>query len=152
MTFYREYGCLKSLFPFYTRRQTLAGRPAGLFFSTSTQNGGQETTALSTLKQPFVICENSVFDSLMYRLAISAALTQLTHHGMVYVPVGYTTPHMVNMNEIKGGSPYGAGTIAGGDGSRQVSEVEMAIAKHQGNLFAQFVKDLYKGRPLPSSK
>jgi NAD(P)H dehydrogenase (quinone) len=72
--------------------------------------------------------------------------TQLTHHGMVFVPIGYTSPEMTNMNEIKGGSPYGAGSLAGNDGSRQVSAVEYSIAKHQGSLFATFVRDLYKGR------
>lgn len=62
------------------------------------------------------------------------------------MPIGYTTPNMVNMNEIKGGSPYGAGTLSGPDGSRQVSAVEYDIAKHQGALFARFVRDLYKGK------
>lgn len=78
----------------------------------------------------------------------TATLTVLSHHGMVFVPMGYTTPEMVNMSEIRGGSAYGSGTFAGPDGSRQVSSIEKAIAKHQGSQFAKFVKELYAGRQL----
>jgi NAD(P)H dehydrogenase (quinone) len=99
----------------------LAGKPASFFFSTGTQAGGQETTALTSV-------------------------TQLVHHGMVYVPLGYTTPLLFSDDGIRGGSPYGAGTIAGGDGSRQPSEKELAIAEHQGGYFAKFASDLKKGR------
>ncbi|XAR53712.1 NAD(P)H dehydrogenase (quinone) [Bertholletia excelsa] len=74
------------------RTQGLAGKPAGIFFSTGSQGGGQETTALT-------------------------AITQLTHHGMIFVPIGYTFgAGMFEMEQLKGGSPYGAGTYAG-DGS-----------------------------------
>jgi NAD(P)H dehydrogenase (quinone) len=70
------------------REQSLAGKPAGVFFSTGTQGGGQETTPLT-------------------------AVTQLTHHGMVFVPVGYTFgAKMFDMEKVQGGSPYGAGTFA----------------------------------------
>ena len=95
----------------------LVGKPAGLFFSTGTQGGGQETTALT-----FV--------------------TQLTHHGMVFVPLGYATPKLFNMDEVHGGSPYGAGTIAGGDGSRQPSEHEKKVAVHHGEHFGKIVAKL----------
>ncbi|KAM3366637.1 hypothetical protein ACQJBY_015804 [Aegilops geniculata] len=62
--------------------QSLAGKPADVFFATGTQGGGQETTALT-------------------------AVTQLTHHGMLFVPVGYTHgAGMFGMDEVKGGSPY----------------------------------------------
>ncbi|GFP83940.1 probable NAD(P)H dehydrogenase (quinone) fqr1-like 1 [Phtheirospermum japonicum] len=65
------------------RTQALAGKPAGIFCSTGTQGGGQETTALT-------------------------AITQLTHHGMIFVPIGYTFgAGMSEMEKIKGGSPYG---------------------------------------------
>eukprot|EP01102_Stenamoeba_stenopodia_P003590 TRINITY_DN13775_c0_g1_i1.p1 TRINITY_DN13775_c0_g1~~TRINITY_DN13775_c0_g1_i1.p1 ORF type:complete len:207 (+),score=61.08 TRINITY_DN13775_c0_g1_i1:86-706(+) len=104
----------------------LAGKPAGFFFSTATQNGGQETTALTSV-------------------------TQLAHHGMVFVPIGYTTPLLFSDDAIRGGSPYGAGTLAGGDGSRQPSEKELAIAEHQGEYFAKFVDALQKGRQQQSS-
>ncbi|KAG8365426.1 hypothetical protein BUALT_Bualt18G0103700 [Buddleja alternifolia] len=81
------------------RTQALAGKPAGIFYSTGSQGGGQETTPLT-------------------------AITQLTHHGMIFVPIRYTFgAGMFEMEQIKGGSPYGAGTYAG-DGSRQ--------AFHQG--------------------
>jgi NAD(P)H dehydrogenase (quinone) len=65
----------------------LVGKPAGIFFSTGTQGGGQETTALTWI-------------------------TQFVHHGMIYVPMGYTNTSMFNMSEIHGGSPYGPGTFA----------------------------------------
>ncbi|VAH70297.1 unnamed protein product [Triticum turgidum subsp. durum] len=98
--------------------QSLSGKPAGVFFATGTQGGGQETTALT-------------------------AVTQLTHHGMLFVPVGYTHgAGMFAMDEVKGGSPYGAGTFAGADGSRVPSDAELALAAHQGKYFAGTVKKL----------
>ncbi|KAL8549749.1 hypothetical protein ACS0TY_008547 [Phlomoides rotata] len=95
--------------------QKLAGKPAGFFVSTGTQGGGQETTAWT-------------------------AITQLAHHGMLFVPIGYTFGvGMFKMDSIRGGSPYGAGVFAG-DGSRQPSETELALAEHQGNYMAAIVK------------
>ncbi|KAG0564838.1 hypothetical protein KC19_8G144200 [Ceratodon purpureus] len=95
--------------------QALAGKPAGIFVSTGTQNGGQETTALTTV-------------------------TQLTHHGMLFVPIGYTFgAGMFKLDEPRGGSPYGAGTFAG-DGTRMPSETELAMAEHQGRLTANVAK------------
>ncbi|KAK1375198.1 NAD(P)H dehydrogenase (quinone) [Heracleum sosnowskyi] len=97
--------------------QKLAGKPAGLFCSTGSQGGGQETTALT-------------------------AITQLVHHGMIFVPIGYTFgAGMYEMENIKGGSPYGSGTYAG-DGSRQPSELELAQAFHQGKYTAGIAKKL----------
>lgn len=99
------------------RTQQLAGKPAGLFYSTGSQNGGQETTALT-------------------------AVTQLVHHGMLYVPVGYTFgAGMFEMEQVKGGSPYGSGTFAG-DGSRQPSKLELEQAFHQGKYLAGIAKKL----------
>jgi len=95
----------------------LVGKPAGLFFSTATQGGGQETTAFTFL-------------------------TQLSHHGMIFVPIGYSSPLLMNMDEIHGGSPYGAGCLAAPDGSRAPSDLEKSLAKHQGSYFAGVVKKL----------
>lgn len=96
----------------------LVGKPAGLFFSTATQGGGQETTALTTI-------------------------TQLTHHGMIYVPIGYSFGGaMFDNSEVHGGSPYGAGTIANGDGSRIPSDYELSMAAHQGASFANIARKL----------
>lgn len=68
------------------------------------------------------------------------AITQLAHHGMLFVPIGYTFgAGMFNMDEVKGGSPYGAGVYAG-DGSRQASETELSLAEHQGKYMASIVK------------
>ncbi|XP_074578430.1 NAD(P)H dehydrogenase (quinone) FQR1-like [Curcuma longa] len=93
------------------RSQALAGKPAGIFYSTGTQGGGQETTPLT-------------------------AITQLAHHGMIFVPIGYTFGGgMFEMENIKGGSPYGAGAYAG-DGSRNPSQLELEQAFHQGKYFA----------------
>ena len=103
------------------RDQALAGKPAGVFVATGTQGGGQETTALT-------------------------AVTQLTHHGMLFVPLGYTFgAGMFGVDEVRGGSPYGAGTFAGADGSRTPSEAELAIARHQGTYFAGIAKKLKAG-------
>ncbi|XP_058195057.1 NAD(P)H dehydrogenase (quinone) FQR1-like [Rhododendron vialii] len=101
------------------RTQKLAGKPAGIFFSTGSQGGGQETTALT-------------------------AITQLAHHGMIFVPIGYTFgAGMFEMEKVKGGSPYGAGTYAG-DGTRQPSELELEQAFHQGKYMAGIAKK-FKG-------
>lgn len=95
--------------------QSLAGKPAGVFISTGTQGGGQETTALT-------------------------AITQLTHHGMLFVPIGYTFGvGMFKLDEPRGGSPYGAGTFAG-DGTRTPTAVELSMAEHQGRLTANVAK------------
>ncbi|KAK8517610.1 hypothetical protein V6N13_127772 [Hibiscus sabdariffa] len=97
--------------------QTLAGKPAGFFVSTGTQGGGQETTAWT-------------------------AITQLAHHGMLFVPIGYTFgAGMFEMDSIHGGSPYGAGVYAG-DGTRGPTEAELALAEHQGKYMAGMVKRL----------
>ncbi|PON35829.1 Flavoprotein [Parasponia andersonii] len=99
------------------RTQQLAGKPAGIFYSTGSQGGGQETTPLT-------------------------AITQLVHHGMLFVPIGYTFgAGMFEIENVKGGSPYGAGTFAG-DGTRQPSELELQQAFHQGKYFAGIAKKL----------
>lgn len=61
---------------------------------------------------------------------------------MVFVPLGYTHPSLFTMDELRGGSPWGSGTIAGADGSRKPSETELALAKHHGKHMAEFVKRL----------
>lgn len=99
----------------------LIGKPYGIFFSTGTQGGGQETTALTSL-------------------------TNFTHHGMIYVPIGYSTPLVADMSEMHGGSPYGAGTFAGATGNRQPSKIELGIAEHQGKLFGTTATALKLGR------
>jgi len=103
------------------QKGALVGKPAGIFFSTGTQGGGQETTALTTI-------------------------TQLTHHGMIYVPIGYSDPSLFSMDEIHGGSPYGAGTFAGPKGDRQPSALELGVAEHQGKYFTGVATALKKGR------
>ncbi|MEX0739908.1 MAG: NAD(P)H:quinone oxidoreductase [Pseudohongiella sp.] len=84
----------------------LAGKVASVFASTGT-GGGQEMTITSTW-------------------------TTLAHHGMVIVPLGYTAPELFDISQVSGGTPYGATTIAGGDGARQPDDRELAIARHQG--------------------
>lgn len=70
------------------------------------------------------------------------SITQLVHHGLIFVPIGYTFgAGMFEMENVKGGSPYGAGTFAG-DGSRQPTELELAQAFHQGKYFAGIAKKL----------
>ncbi|KAJ0252297.1 NAD(P)H dehydrogenase [Hirschfeldia incana] len=119
-----RYGCMAAQMKAFFdstgglwKEQTLAGKPAGFFVSTGTQGGGQETTAWT-------------------------AITQLVHHGMLFVPIGYTFgAGMFEMDSIRGGSPYGAGVFAG-DGSREATETELALAEHQGNYMATIVKRL----------
>jgi NAD(P)H dehydrogenase (quinone) len=90
-------------------------KPAGAFTSTGT-GGGNEMTIVNFL-------------------------STLAHQGMIYVPLGYAPAfgELTNLNEVHGGSPWGAGTIAGPDGSRKPSELELKIAKIQGSEFAKVV-------------
>lgn len=70
------------------------------------------------------------------------AITQLAHHGMIFVPLGYTFGSgMFEMGEVKGGSSYGAGTFAA-EGSRQPTQLELQQAFYQGRYVAQIAKRL----------
>lgn len=91
-------------------------KKAGVFISTGTSGGGQETTAISTM-------------------------STLVHHGIIFVPLGYgpTFPLLTNLDEVHGGSPWGSGTFAGGDGSRSPSLLELTIAEAQGTEFVKAV-------------
>jgi NAD(P)H dehydrogenase (quinone) len=93
----------------------LIGKVGSVFTSTATQHGGQETT-------------------------ITSFHTTLLHHGMIIVGVPYSCSEIMNMSEITGGSPYGASTLAGTDGSRQPSENELKIAHFQGKHVANIAK------------
>ena len=73
-------------------------------------------------------------------------VTQLVHHGMIYVPLGYSNPALFDLSEPHGGSPYGPGTLAGPDGSRQPSALEVGVAKGYGAHFAGVAKALKAGR------
>lgn len=95
----------------------LVGKVGSVFTSTGTQHGGQETT-------------------------ITSFHTTLFHHGMIIVGVPYSCPELTNMNEITGGTPYGASTLAGADGSRQPSENELTIARFQGKHVSEIAKKL----------
>jgi NAD(P)H dehydrogenase (quinone) len=93
------------------------GKVGSAFTSSGTQHGGQESTILSTH-------------------------VTLLHLGMVIVGLPYSEKRQTRMDEITGGSPYGASTIAGGDGSRQPSENELAMARYQGRHVTQIAKKL----------
>lgn len=96
---------------------SLIGKVGSVFTSTGTQHGGQETT-------------------------ITTFHTTLLHQGFVIVGVPYSCEGLTNMDEITGGSPYGAGTLAGSDGSRQPSDNELSIARFQGEHVAEITKKL----------
>jgi NAD(P)H:quinone oxidoreductase type IV len=97
----------------------LIGKIGSVFTSTGTQHGGQETTITSTH-------------------------TTLLHLGMIIVGVPYSCQELANMKEITGGSPYGAGTLAGSDGKRQPSENELAIARFQWRHVAEITAKLVR--------
>lgn len=97
----------------------LIGKVGSVFTSTATQHGGQETT-------------------------ITSFHTTLLHHGMVIVGVPYSETRQTIITEITGGSPYGASTITGGDGSRSPSENELAIATFQGKHVAGIAAKLFR--------
>ncbi|HET9032843.1 MAG TPA: NAD(P)H:quinone oxidoreductase [Dokdonella sp.] len=98
-------------------RGALHGKVGGAFTSTATQHGGQETTLFSII-------------------------TNLLHFGMVIVGLDYGHAGQMTLDEITGGSPYGASTIAGGDGSRQPSENELVGARYQGRKIAETASKL----------
>ncbi|WP_425996139.1 NAD(P)H:quinone oxidoreductase [Caulobacter sp. DWR1-3-2b1] len=93
-------------------RGALNGKVGGAFTSTASQHGGQETTLFSII-------------------------TNLLHFGMVIVGLDYGYAGQMTIDEVTGGSPYGATTIAGGDGSRQPSQTELAGARYQGRRVAE---------------
>lgn len=95
----------------------LVGKVGSVFTSTGT-GGGNESTIIS-----FV--------------------TTLMHHGMMYVGLPYACPELADISEVKGGSPWGAATIAGADGSRQPSAKELAQARFQGKHVASIAKRLF---------
>lgn len=95
----------------------LAGKVGSVFTSTATQHGGQETT-------------------------ITSFHTTLFHQGFIVVGVPYTCKALLNMDEVSGGTPYGASTLANTDGSRQPSENELSIARFQGEHVAEIAKKL----------
>lgn len=70
-------------------------------------------------------------------------LVTLMHHGMIYVPIGYARPELSDLSVVHGGSPYGAGTIVGPDRSRQPLELELALARYQGETVAKLAVKLF---------
>ncbi len=94
----------------------LYGKIASVFTSTGT-GGGQEQT-------------------------ITSVWTTLAHHGMVIVPIGYGTKEMFDISEVRGGTPYGATTLAGGDGSRQPTQEELIIARFVANTLPGWQQNL----------
>ena len=96
----------------------LHGKVGGAFTSSATQHGGQETTLFSII-------------------------TNLLHFGMLIVGLPYSFQGQMTVGEVTGSAPYGATTVAGGDGSRQPSENELAGARHQGELIAKTAKKLF---------
>jgi NAD(P)H dehydrogenase (quinone) len=95
----------------------LVNKVGSVFVSTGTQHGGQETT-------------------------VTSFHTTLLHHGMIIVGLPYAAQGLTNMNEITGGSPYGAGTLAGGDGKRRPSANELELARFQGRHVAEITGKL----------
>jgi len=95
----------------------LVGKVGSVFSSSATQHGGQESTILTFIPT-------------------------LLHQGMVVVGLPYSFQGQMGVEEVKGGSPYGASTIAGADGSRQPSPVELEAARYQGRHVAEIAKKL----------
>lgn len=99
-------------------RGALNGKVGGAFSSSATQHGGQETTLFSII-------------------------TNLLHFGMTIVGLPYSHQGQMSVDEIVGGAPYGATTVAGGDGSRQPTAIDLAGARHQGELVAKTAAKLF---------
>ena len=99
-------------------RGVFYGKVGGAFTSSATQHGGQETTLFSII-------------------------TNLMHLGFIIVGLPYSFEAQKRLDEVTGGSPYGASTIAGGKGERQPSQTELAGARHQGELIARTANKLF---------
>lgn len=99
-------------------RGALHGKVGGAFTSTATQHGGQETTLFSII-------------------------TNLLHFGMTIVGLDYGHKGQMTLDEVVGGAPYGATTIAGGDGSRQPSDIELEGARYQGRRIAELAGKVF---------
>jgi len=99
-------------------RGALNGKVGAAFSSSATQHGGQETTLFSII-------------------------TNLLHFGMTIVGLPYSHQGQMRMDEVVGGAPYGATTIAAGDGSRQPSATELEGARHQGELVAKLAAKIF---------
>jgi NAD(P)H dehydrogenase (quinone) len=97
---------------------SLVGKVGSVFTSSATQHGGQESTILTFHPT-------------------------LLHHGMVIVGLPYAEQRQMGVDEIKGGSPYGASTITGGQGERQPSELELGMARYQGRHVATIARKLH---------
>ncbi|WP_445158363.1 NAD(P)H:quinone oxidoreductase [Halomonas sp. E14] len=95
---------------------TLRGKVGSVFTSTGT-GGGNETTVMTSW-------------------------TTLAHHGMLILPIGYGLESQFDISSVQGGSPYGASTLAGADGSRQPTEHELALARLQGRSVAEVARKL----------
>lgn len=102
-------------------RGALIGKVGSVFTASATQHGGQESTILSVH-------------------------TTLLHHGMIVVGVPFSCAELTQIDELAGGSPYGAGTITGGDGRRMPSALERRIARFQGRYVAEIARQLKIGR------
>ncbi|MGM9488329.1 NAD(P)H:quinone oxidoreductase [Ideonella sp. YS5] len=99
-------------------RGALNGKVGAAFTSTATQHGGQEVTLFSII-------------------------TNLMHFGMTIVGLPYSHQGQMTLDEVVGGSPYGATTISGGQGQRQPSAIELEGARHQGRLVAETANKLF---------
>ncbi len=99
-------------------RGALVGKIGSVFASSATQHGGQESTILTFHPT-------------------------LLHHGMIVVGLPYAEQRQMGLDEIKGGSPYGASTIAGGQGERLPSEQELGMARFQGRHVTSIAKRLF---------
>ncbi|CAO3620717.1 unnamed protein product [Cunninghamella blakesleeana] len=102
-------------------RGDLHGKFAGTFFSTGSSHGGQESNALTLM--PF-----------------------FAHHGMRFVPFGYRSPHLANVEDVLGGSPWGSGTLAAGNNKREVDPRELEMAYIQGQDFGELIQDYVAGK------
>ncbi|KAK4684878.1 NAD(P)H dehydrogenase (quinone), partial [Tremellales sp. Uapishka_1] len=99
----------------------LVGKFATMFTSTASPHGGQEATFLTTF--PY-----------------------FAHQGLIYVPIGYGCPALNNLEVVQGGTPYGASTIAAGDGSKQPTTDDLTVAEYQGKYFSDIVATFVKGK------
>ncbi|MGY2736942.1 NAD(P)H dehydrogenase (quinone) [Sphingomonas sp. UYP23] len=99
-------------------RGALNGKVGGAFTASATQHGGQEQTLFSII-------------------------TNMLHFGMTIVGLPYSHQGQMSVDEIVGGAPYGATTVAGGDGLRMPTEIDLAGARHQGDLIARTAAKLF---------
>ncbi|KIM93809.1 hypothetical protein OIDMADRAFT_45954 [Oidiodendron maius Zn] len=147
IVFYSLYGHIKSLAEAEKQGLKKAGIEADIYQVAETLPQEVLTMMHAPPKSDYPVVGARImekYDAFLFGIptrTVIASLSTLTHHGLIYVPLGYAKSfaQLSNVSEVHGGSPWGAGTFAGGDGSRSPSALELELATIQGESFGNTI-------------